>query len=287
MKTAKIRLIVNLLLVFILLYVNSISVFASLYDNSSNPDSQEYINGIYQSYYQNPTFANTYASEGSSLVPDTFVKKFSTNLDISKIEIQEQFINDLNESKSLLQLSQFSNEYYALCTQENWGTGTAIVDGNGQVNQVFVGDNGDTYLFDIDTQLQHQLEESGLNLNDTSATFVSIPMYASGIVFSDGFTEYYYPKLIRGGTLITEKLYSIEEIINDIKNNSENILYDEILVGDEHISDDGRVNPPTSTLPISNNKLIQSLSIAIISSMCFLVSLFFLRKSIKQFKTKI
>lgn len=243
----------------------------------------DYINNIYQSYYVDipSTFSDLKNEEENTIDTSTLVEKFTIDIELSTKENQDKFIKELTEGNSLLEMASPDNDYYALCDQGEWGVGTAILNQNGDINQVFVADKGETYLLDLNNSLQRKLEESSLELDKTSARFVAIPMYSTGIVFSDGKTECYLPKLIRGGELEINNLYTISEIVNDIEKNSEDILYEGTLLTNEYLSEDGRMNPPTGDMSKqkeSSNILYVFLSLFILST----VSFFVFRKRLKK-----
>lgn len=243
----------------------------------------DYVNNIYQSYYVDvpSTFSNLGNDDSNTLDTSTIVEKFTVNTELSTKENQDEFIKELTDGTSILEMVSPNNDYYALCDQGEWGIGTAIVNQNGEINQVFVADKGETYLIELDDSLQRKLEESSLDLSKTVARFVAIPMYATGIVFSDGAKEYYLPKLIRGGELDVNNLYSVEDIVNDIRENSDKILYEDTLLTNEYISEDGRMNPPTGDLA-ENTENSNIVFVFLVLFVLSTVSFFAFRKKMKK-----
>lgn len=215
--------------------------------SAKNVLTAENIKTIYNSYYKEIPVTYTKNDSRNVLDRSSFVEKNSVGIDISTKEGQSEFFAQYEKTGSLEKMARSSNLYYALCDQKGWGAGigTAIVEPDGRIKQVFAGDNGAAYALNIDEDLRKQLEDSDLNFDTTTAMFLGIPMYAEGILLTDGVAEYYLPKNIRGGKLEIDRLYSVSSVLDDISANSEDILYESVVLGEEHRDEDGRYSPPT------------------------------------------
>lgn len=223
----------------------SISAFSYASTDGKNILTTENIKTIYDSYYKEMPVTYAMNDSRNVLNRSSFAEMNSINIDISTKEGQSEFFDLYEETGSLVEMAHSVNLYYALCNQKDRGVGTAIVRPDGRIKQVFVGDNGATYALNIDEELQKQLEDSNLNLDATTAMFLGIPMYAEGILLTDGSVEYYLPKNIRGGKLEIDKLYSVSSVFDDISANSEDILYGAVVLGEEHRDERGKYCPPT------------------------------------------
>lgn len=239
---------------------------------------------VYLSYYKSPP--STYSlrtDKRHQLNTSTFVEKNTIGIDLSTIEGQKEFFETYNLQKSIKSMMYSTDLYYTFCDQGDWGVGTAIVNPNGSVKQVFVGDQGETFSLNINGNLQEQVLASGMKIPQTEARYVDFPMYAEGILLFDGDHEYYIPKVIRESGLTVGNLYSMEEVIADIQQNSSKILYDEVL-GEEHRDEDGRLSPPTggSNGNVSGNASMQSNLILFVFGGLFLCSLIWVTALIKK-----
>ncbi len=203
-------------------------VFATICSGSLMATADNnYIDHIKESYYVDLPSQYELNSSKYAINSTSISERFNVNIDISTLDGQKEFLEKLKSGK-ISDIAEPENLYNALC-EHPMGAGTAILNSDGSIKQVYVADSGDLYSLQFSNKLfLKELEDSALNLNNTYAKFIGIPMYAEGIIFSDGNVEYFLPKVLRESSLEVGHLYSIDEVIGDIELNSQNLLYEPV-----------------------------------------------------------
>ena len=143
-----------------------------------------------------------------------------SSINLNSHEGIETFIQNINETGWKASLLD-TNTFLGLVEDgSNSVSSTALIK-NGVLSQVMTGDQGKFYLFHLSSQDKELLSSSGLNCNQTTASFVFFDGFATGIVFDDGSNQMVkvyssYQDIIPSSTIL-----SLNKFLDTLKNSEE------------------------------------------------------------------
>ena len=143
-----------------------------------------------------------------------------SSINLNSHEGIETFIQNINETGWKASLLD-TNTFLGLVEDDsNLVSSTALIK-NGVLSQVMTGDQGKFYLFHLSSQDKELLSSSGLNCNQTTASFVFFDGFATGIVFDDGSNQMVkvyssYQDIIPSSTIL-----SLNKFLDTLKNSEE------------------------------------------------------------------
>ncbi len=128
---------------------------------------------------------------------------------------KERFAAEFVGGASLWDMAESSGVLYAPFFDEN-GEGTAIISKDGTYEQAFGGDGGNKYKLVLVTELKNSLLQSNLKLTDTKLYHLFVPDICSGVLFTDGASEYYYVQVSNFASIKEGTLYAAADLVDAI-----------------------------------------------------------------------
>lgn len=128
---------------------------------------------------------------------------------------KERFAAEFVGGASLWDMAESSGVLYAPFFDEN-GEGTAIISKDGTYEQAFGGDGGNKYKLVLVTELKNSLLQSNLKLTDTKLYHLFVPDICSGVLFTDGASEYYYVQVSNFESIREGTLYAAADLVDAI-----------------------------------------------------------------------
>ena len=143
-----------------------------------------------------------------------------SSINLNSHEGIETFIQNINETGWKASLLD-TNTFLGLVEDDSSPVSSTALIKNGVLSQVMTGDQGRFYLFHLSSQDKELLSSSGLNCNQTTASFVFFDGFATGIVFDDGSNQMVkvyssYQDIIPSSTIL-----SLNKFLDTLKNSEE------------------------------------------------------------------
>ena len=143
-----------------------------------------------------------------------------SSINLNSHEGIETFIQNINETGLKASLLD-TNTFLGLVEDDSNSVSSTALIKNGVLSQVMTGDQGKFYLFHLSSQDKELLSSSGLNCNQTTASFVFFDGFATGIVFDDGSNQMVkvyssYQDIIPSSTIL-----SLNKFLDTLKNSEE------------------------------------------------------------------
>ena len=143
-----------------------------------------------------------------------------SSINLNSHEGIETFIQNINETGWKASLLD-TNTFLGLVEDDSNSVSSTAFIKNGVLSQVMMGDQGKFYLFSLSSQDKELLSSSGLNCNQTTASFVFFDGFATGIVFDDGSNQMVkvyssYQDIIPSSTIL-----SLSKFLDTLKNSEE------------------------------------------------------------------
>lgn len=186
-------------------------------------------NNYYSTNLTRSAMANVEDSEilmGSQIIPNTITKMYTSENLNSKAGIAN-FVQKVNEN-GLMQSLKDEDVY--LATVEGPADpipGTAIIRNN-KVVQVIVADEGEMYQFQF-SETNKQAIDAALDLDKTTACFISLDGFMEGILLDDGTNQMIKPLGFYRDILDTNTVYTVDELLNTLEENTEILTFFEEL----------------------------------------------------------
>ncbi len=157
---------------------------------------------------------------GSQIIPNTITKMYTSENLNSKAGIAN-FVQKVNEN-GLMQSLKDEDVY--LATVEGPADpipGTAIIRNN-EVVQVMIANEGEMYQFKF-SDVDKRAMDAALDLDKTTACFISLDGFMRGILLNDGTTQMVKPLGFYRDILDTDTVYTVEELLNALEENKETL----------------------------------------------------------------
>lgn len=165
---------------------------------------------------------------GGALDLSKVAQLYATDLNLSKKSDYNTFISKLSEGANIAELCSPVNLYFSTVSgplDPIPGTVVFQVDDNNlTIQQVFEEDQGAIYQPALSSSLTAQLTDVELDLSNSSLKYLSITGYMTGILVTDGNTEYVWAKSSVKNCLPLETLLSSQEILDNISQNEDKII---------------------------------------------------------------
>lgn len=180
-------------------------------------------NNYYSTNLTRSAMANVEDSEilmGSQIIPNTITKMYTSENLNSKAGIAN-FVQKVNEN-GLMQSLKDEDVY--LATVEGPADpipGTAIIRNN-EVVQVMIANEGEMYQFKF-SDVDKRAMDAALDLDKTTACFISLDGFMRGILLNDGTTQMVKPLGFYRDILDTDTVYTVEELLNALEENKETL----------------------------------------------------------------
>lgn len=208
-------------------YFKFISVFVSLLASANlmtafalDTDENNW-NRIESSYYGDVISTRSLNDDlllGSQIQPGTTTKLLEGVYDLNSTDGIDQFIEAVQKN-GLSSTFKDNNTYFTMVSGVADPVASTAVIKNNEVVQVFTGDEGESYRINLDTNKKAMLAKSNINLSETSAKFILLDGLMFGIEFDDGTTQLIQPISSYKNILDSNKIYTIEELLEFVKEN--------------------------------------------------------------------
>ncbi len=162
----------------------------------------------------------------SHIIPNTTTKMYTSENLNSKAGIAH-FVQEVKKNGLIQSLK---DEEVYLATVEGPADpipGTAIIRNN-KVVQVIVADEGEMYQFQF-SETNKQAIDAALDLDKTTACFISLDGFMEGILLDDGTNQMIKPLGFYRDILDTNTVYTVDELLNTLEENTEILTFFEEL----------------------------------------------------------